>query len=197
MTGMVALIIGAFNGINKIVDNQLYGLNYVTKLSCNPNNRWIRNKWQKYKFVAKGQTINAYLDGRLIGTVTDTSISSGTVGFVSYSQAYNYFRNITIITTRLRALGEIINNVEWNSAEHNIIINVNNEQDSDLSEQDVTNIMNTNKIYYFALGSEGNREQIEQFLQNINNRGKYLESSDLETSTKAIAEYLKEVLTIK
>lgn len=188
---------GAYNGINKVVNNELYGLNYITRLSCNPNNRWSRNTWQKYKFVAKGSTISAYLDGNLIATTTDDNISSGTIGFVSYSQAYTYFRNITIITTRLRALGEIINNVEWNSAEHNIIINVNNEQDSDLSEQDVTNIMNTNKIYYFALGSEGNKEQIEQFLQNINNRGKYLESSDLETSTKAIAEYLKEILTIK
>ncbi len=169
----------------------------MTRLSCNPNNRWIRNRWQKYKFVAKGSTISAYLDGNLIAQVTDTSISSGTVGFVSYSQAYNYFRNITIITTRLRALGEIINNVEWDSAEHNVIINVNNEQDSDLFEQDVINIMNTNKIYYFALGSESNKQQIEQFLQNINNRGKYLESSDIEASSISIAEYLKNVLTIK
>lgn len=191
------LVIGAFNGINKIVNNQLYDLGYVTRLSCNPNNRWTRNRWQKYKFVAKGSTISAYLDGNLISQVTDTSISSGTVGFVSYSQAYNYFRNITIITTRLRALGEIINNVEWDSNEHNVIINVNNEIDSDLSEADVTNIMNTNKIYYFALGNEGNKEQIEQFLQNINNRGKYLESTDLETSAKEIANYLESVLTIK
>lgn len=57
--------------------------------------------------------------------------------------------------------------------------------------------MNTNKIYYFALGSEENKEQIEQFLQNINNRGKYLESADLETSAKEIANYLESVLTIK
>lgn len=197
MIAMKEFIIGAFNGINKIVDNQLYGLNYVTRLSCNRNNRWTRNRWQKYKFVAKGSTISAYLDGNLIEQVTDTSISSGTVGFVSYSQPYNYFRNITILTTRLRALGEIINNIEWDSNEHNVIININNEQDSDLSEQDVTNIMNINKIYYFALGSESNKEQIEEFLKNINNRGKYLESSDLEESAKAIAEYLKDVLTIK
>lgn len=194
---VVEYIIGAFNGINKIVNNQLYGLDYVTKLSCNPNNRWTRNKWQKYKFIAKGSTISAYLDDNLIAQVTDTSISSGTVGFVSYSQAYNYFRNITIITTRLRSLGEIINNVEWDSNEHNVIINVNNGIDSDLSEADVANIINTNKIYYFALGSEENKEQIEQFLQNINNRGKYLESADLETSAKEIANYLESVLTIK
>lgn len=188
---------GAYNGINKVVNSAFVNNNNLTKLSCNPNNRWSRNIWQKYKFVAKGSTISAYLDENLISQTTDDSISSGTIGFVSYSQAYTYFRNITIITTRLRALGEIINNVEWDSNEHNVIININNEQDSDLSEQDVTNIMNTNKIYYFALGSESNKEQIEEFLKNINNRGKYLESSDLETSAKAIAEYLKDVLTIK
>ncbi len=197
MDTMAELIIGAFNGINKIVDNQFVTQNNLTKLSCNPNNRWSRNTWQKYKFVAKGSTISAYLDDNLIAQVTDTSISSGTVGFVSYSQAYNYFRNITIITTRLRSLGEIINNVEWDSNEHNVIINVNNGIDSDLSEADVANIINTNKIYYFALGSEENKEQIEQFLQNINNRGKYLESADLETSAKEIANYLESVLTIK
>lgn len=188
---------GAYNGINKVVNSAFVNNNNLTKLSCNPNNRWSRNTWQKYKFVAKGSTISAYLDENLISQTTDDSISSGTIGFVSYSQAYTYFRNITIITTRLRALGEIINNVEWDSNEHNVIININNEQDSDLSEQDVTNIMNTNKIYYFALGSESNKEQIEKFLKNINNRGKYLESSDLEESAKAIAEYLKDVLTIK
>lgn len=149
------------------------------------------------KYMAKGSTISAYLDENLISQTTDDSISSGTIGFVSYSQAYTYFRNITIITTRLRALGEIINNVEWDSNEHNVIININNEQDSDLSEKDVTNIMNINKIYYFALGSENNKDQIEEFLKNINNRGKYLESSNIETSAKAIAEYLKDVLTIK
>lgn len=78
-----------------------------------------------------------------------------------------------------------------------MIINVNNELDSDLYEEDVTNIMNTNKIYYFALGSEKNKEQIEQFLQNINDRGKYLESSDIEASAISIANYLENVLTIK
>lgn len=193
---------GFFNGISKalntkIIENFWSNTQAVTRLSCNPNNRWSRSTWQKYKFVAKGSTISAYLDGNLIAQTTDNSISSGTIGFVSYSQAYTYFRNITIITTRLRSLGEIINNVEWDSNEHNVIINVNNEIDSDLSEADVANIMNTNKIYYFALGNEGNKAQIEQFLQNINNRGKYLESTDLETSAKEIANYLESVLTIK
>lgn len=189
--------IGIFNGINKVVNSPFITESNLTRLSCNSNNRWSRYTWQKYKFVAKGSTISAYLDGNLIAQATDNSISSGTIGFVSYSQAYTYFRNITIITTRLRALGEIINNVEWDSNKHNVIINVNNEIDSDLSEADVANIMNTNKIYYFALGSEENKEQIEQFIKNINNRGKYLESSDIEASAKEIANYLERVLTIK
>lgn len=188
---------GAYNGINKVVNSAFVGEGNLTKLSCNPANRWTRRAWQKYKFVAKGSTITAYLDGKEIATTTDNSISSGTIGFVSYSQAYTYYRNITIITTRLRTLGEIINKVDWNSNENNIIVNVNNETDADLKENEVIEIMNSNNIYYLALGSENNKSEIEQFLQDIDNRGKYLESIDMQESVNSIADYLKDILIIK
>lgn len=146
--------------------------------------------------IAKGSTISAYLDDKLIATTTDDSISSGTVGFMAYSQAYSYYRNITIYTTTVRTLGEIIRDVDWNSNDKNIIVNINNESDTDLTEEEVIGIMNSNNIYYFALGSDVNKEEINQFLQTINNRGMYLESTDIDASITSIAEYLVDVLVI-
>lgn len=185
---------GAYNGISKVVNNTFTGTSTLEKLSVNPSNVWKRNTWQKYKFIAKGTKFSAYLDDSLIAEATDNSISSGTVGFVSYSQANTYFRNITIKTTKVRALGEIIENVNWDSDEKNIIINISNDKDDDLSEEEVINIMNNNEIYYFALGNSNNKEQIEAFLQNIDNRGMYLESSDVTTSINAVVNYMTDKL---
>lgn len=38
---------GTYNGINKVVNSAFVNENNLTKLSCNPNNRWSRNTWQK------------------------------------------------------------------------------------------------------------------------------------------------------
>ena len=54
--------------------------------------------------------------------------------------------------------------------------------------------MNNNEIYYFALGNSNNKEQIEAFLQNVDNRGMYLESSDVTTSINAVVNYMADKL---
>jgi hypothetical protein len=184
---------GAYNGINKVVNSVFTSTSTLQKLSVNASKVWSRNTWQKYKFIAKGSTISAYLDGTLVGTTTDDSISSGTIGFVTYSQANTYFRNITMKTTKLRNLGEVIKNVQWDE-NNNIIINICNEDDTDLEDEQVINTFNENNIYYFALGNDTNKENIETFLENINNRGLYLNSSDIDASLNEVINYILEFL---
>ncbi|MNS91984.1 hypothetical protein D3C72_1260980 [compost metagenome] len=184
---------GAFNGINKVISSAL-DLASITKLSVNPSLRWTRNVWQKYQFIAKGNNISAYLDGTLIASTTDSSITSGTYGFLSYSQAYSYFKNIVIETFKENSLTDIVNNVNWNNQNVNMVINFNNSSVPLLADSSCINTFNNNKIHYVGVTSSTNTQEVNTFIGNINNRGKFVDSSDYNTSVNSIINYLVSVL---
>ena len=172
---------GEVNGITKL-NTASFSNSNLTKLSVNPSLRWTRNTWQSYKFTAKGSTIEAYLDGKLVASATDDSITTGSYGFVSYSQAYTYFRNIVVTTVKSYTLTEVIANKTWLSEEINIVINLNNQPEALLQDENCIELFNTNNIHYIGVGNDDNKEEIEQFITNIQNRGMFEQSSDMDNS---------------
>lgn len=184
---------GANNGINKVLNSPLDIANF-TKLSVNPSLRWTRSTWQNYKFVADKNSISAYLDGNLIASTTDASISSGSYGFLSYSQANTYFKNVVIQTFKENSLTDIVGKINWLNSSVNIVINFNNSSEPLLKDQSCVNTFNTNSIYYVGVTSSTNAQEVNTFVSNIGNRGKYIDSTDYNTSVTGIVNYLVSIL---
>lgn len=184
---------GAYNGINKVLSSSLDLANF-TKLSVNPNTVWSRNIWQKYQFIAKGDKISAYLDGNLIASTTDSSITSGTYGFLSYSQANSYFKNIVIETFKENSLTDIVNTINWVNQNVNIVVNFNNSSVPLLKDSLCISTFNNNKIHYVGVTSASNMQEVNTFIGNINNRGKFVDSVDYNSSVTNIIDYLVSVL---
>lgn len=191
---------GAYNGINKILninladrgDNSSAG---ITKLAGNASIVWTRNTWQKYKLVAKGNKIQAYVNDVLKAEVTDSSIQSGTYGFLTYSQDHSYFKDIVIKTEKSYTLSELVENIEWTNDDINVVINLDNSIASSLSENSLINYFNNGNIHYIGIGSDSNKSDTQNFINNINNRGIYLESTSYDNYMQKTIDYLSDILS--
>lgn len=183
---------GAYNGINKVINSPLSIANF-TQLAVNPNWRWTRNVWQNYKFVADKNNISAYIDNTLVASIQDSSISSGSYGFLSYSQAYSYFKNVIIKSFKENTLTDIVNKVNWVQDDVNIVVNFNNSSVPLLQDQNCINTFNTKSIYYIGVTSSTNTQEVNTFVSKINNRGKYVDSSNYDASVTSIVDYLTSI----
>lgn len=182
---------GAYNGLNKVVNNTFTSNGTFTKLAVNASWRWTRNTWENYRLVTKGTTVQAYMNNKLLAEVTDTSISKGTYGFISYSQAYTYFKDIVVKTNKSYTFPQLLAKIVWNVDEVNMIINLNNAEDTTLNTQECIDLFNAADVHYLGVTAEANKESVNSFVNNINNRGQWIDSSDYDTYIQQIGEYIK------
>lgn len=188
---------GAYNGLNKVI-NQNMGASstgVLTKLSVNASLRWTRNTWQKYKLITKGNNIQAYIDDKLVANTTDSSITSGSYGFLCLSQANTYFRNIKISTTKENSFADLVNSIVWEDEQRNIIVHLVSELKSTLSDENTINKFNDSNIHYIGVGNENDKTEMETFIGNIENKGSFI-NIELEMSNilDTIAKYIKNMI---
>ncbi len=185
---------GAYNGINRAINISTNNFGEISRLSVNSDLRWTRNTWENYKIIAKGDSITAYINDNLVASATDASITEGTYGFVCYSQANTYFKDIIVKTNKAYTLVELLEKQEWNMGDINIVINLNNNSEESLTDQKCIDIFNNNGIHYLGVGSSTNKTSTEDFLSKIGNRGKWLDSSDYNTYVSDIADYIEKLI---
>ncbi len=189
------IINGAYNGINKIINQNLVNQNNITKLNVNAGLRWTRNAWQKYKFKVQNNKIEAFIDGALVASTTDNNIEKGTYGFLSYSQAYTYFRNIVLYTNKENTLEDIMNSIEWNEDEKNMIIRFNNEDEPLLDDEGIKDKFTRYNIHYMGVGSDTNKDRIENFLEYLEKKGNFIQGTlEDEEIYESIASYIEKVV---
>ena len=193
---------GSYNGLNRILNINLANRGDNTNsgiipLSVNSSWRWTRNAWQKYKIVAKSNTISAYLNDTLLTSITDSAISSGSYGFLTYSQDHTYFKDIVIKTVKNCTLAELLNKIQWDSDEDNIVINFNNDEESSLTDNTLQDYFINNKIHYIGVSDISFKTNIENFINTINNKGEFIDSTDYDTFINEISEYLINNISIK
>lgn len=189
---------GANNGINKILNKNLPQLTWnikdnATKLSVNTSLRWTRNTWQNYKLIIKGNKIEAYIDNTLVASAIDSSIASGTYGFVCLSQANTYFKDIVIKTNKTKTFTELLSSINWEFEDINVIVNLNNINETALETQSCIDTFTNYDIHYIGVSSVENKTNIEQFVQNINGNGKWIDSTNYDTYTQEIIKYLIDI----
>lgn len=182
---------GAYNGLLKITGKSFAHGN--VKVLQRVNKVWKRNEWTKYKITAKENNIKVYIDDELVIDYTDNSdpILEGSYGFFSYSQAYSMYRDIKGKGLRYYSLKEAIDITNWDK-DTNCIININNDKEEDLTDE-VALKLNEKKIHYIGVTIEEHKQELEEFLPKIINRGKYVNSQDYEQMVNTIVEYVKKI----
>lgn len=182
---------GAYNGLLKITGKSFAHGN-VSVLQ-RVNKIWKRNEWTKYKITAKENNIKVYINDELVIDYTDNSapILEGSYGFFSYSQAYSKYKDIKGKGLRYYSLKEAIDITNWDK-DTNFLININNDTEEDLTDE-VALKMHENKIHYIGVTTEEHKQEIDEFLPKILNRGIYVNSQDYEQMVNTIVEYVKKV----
>lgn len=182
---------GAYNGLLKITGKSFAHGNAVVLQRI--NRVWKRNEWTKYRIVAKENNIKVYIDDELVIDYTDNSspILEGSYGFFSYSQAYSKYKDIKGKGLRYYSLKEAIDITDWDK-ETNCIININNDKEEDLTDE-VALKLNENKTHYIGVTTEEHKQEIDEFLPKILNRGMYVNSTDYEKMVDSIVEYVKTI----
>lgn len=182
---------GAYNGLLKITGKSFAHGNAVVLQRI--NRVWKRNEWTKYKIIAKENNIKVYIDDELVIDYTDNSapILEGSYGFFSYSQAYSKYKDIKGKGLRYYSLKEAIEITDWDK-ETNCIININNDKEEDLTDE-VALKLNENKTHYIGVTLEEHKQEIDEFLPKILNRGMYVNSTDYEKMVDNIVEYVKTI----
>lgn len=182
---------GAYNGLLKITGKSFAHGNAVVLQRI--NRVWKRNEWTKYRIVAKENNIKVYIDDELVIDYTDNSapILEGSYGFFSYSQAYSKYKDIKGKGLRYYSLKEAIEITDWDK-ETNCIININNDKEEDLTDE-VALKLNENKTHYIGVTLEEHKQEIDEFLPKILNRGMYVNSTDYEKMVDSIVEYVKTI----
>lgn len=182
---------GAYNGLLKITGKSFAHGNAVVLQRI--NRVWKRNEWTKYKIIAKENNIKVYIDDELVIDYTDNSapILEGSYGFFSYSQAYSKYKDIKGKGLRYYSLKEAIEITDWDK-ETNCIININNDKEEDLTDE-VALKLNENKTHYIGVTLEEHKQEIDEFLPKILNRGMYVNSTDYEKMVDSIVEYVKTI----
>lgn len=182
---------GAYNGLLKITGKSFAHGNAVVLQRI--NRVWKRNEWTKYKIIAKENNIKVYIDDELVIDYTDNSapILEGSYGFFSYSQAYSKYKDIKGKGLRYYSLKEAIEITDWDK-ETNCIININNDKEEDLTDE-VALKLNENKTHYIGVTTEEHKQEIDEFLPKILNRGMYVNSTDYEKMVDNIVEYVKTI----
>lgn len=182
---------GAYNGLLKITGKSFAHGN--VQVLQRINRVWTRNKWTKYRIVAKENNIKVYIDNQLVIDYTDNSapILEGSYGFFSYSQAYSRYKDIKGKGLKYYSLKEAIDITNWDK-ETNCIININNDKEEDLTDE-VAYKMHKNKIHYIGVTTEEHKQEVNEFLPKILNRGTYVNSTDYEKMVDSIVEYVKTI----
>ena len=150
-----------------------------------------------YESIVKGNKIEAYIDDELVSEVTDDSISSGSYGFLTYSQSDTYFKDFKIKTNKAKTLDEVLSSIDWKQDELNVVININNSTESSLSSQNCIDFFNKNNLSYIGITSSESKENVEQFLSNINNNGLWIDNSDQTNYINESVSYLTNLISNK
>lgn len=183
---------GAYNGLLKITGKSFAHGN--VQVLQRINKVWARNQWINYKITAKDNNIKVYMNGELVVNYTDNSnpILSGSYGFFSYSQANSMYKDIKGRGLKYYSLSEAIDITNWDK-DTNCIININNDSEEGLTEE-VASKLNEKNIHYIGVTTEEHKQEVNNFLPQVNNRGSYINSADYEQTIKDIVEYVKSII---
>lgn len=183
---------GAYNGLLKITGKSFAHGNVQVLQKI--NKVWTRSEWINYKIIAKDNNIKVYMNGELVVDYTDNSnpILSGSYGFFSYSQANSMYKDIKGRGIKPYSLSELVDMTNWDK-DANCIVNVNNETEAGLTGE-LANKINEKNIHYIGVTTQEHRQEVNNFLPTINNRGSYIDSTNYEQTIKDIVEYVKSII---
>lgn len=194
---------GQYNGLLKITNNSFAAGS--VQLLQHTNAVWTRNKWTTYRIEVKANNIKVYqqvagqAEQLLIDyTDTDNPIYSGTYGFFSYSQAYSKYKNIHVETEKYESFDDALLNVTFDETNFHAIVNITDEEEPALTVPELrASILSRSlneDIHYIGLGTDDNKEQIEEFIAQNDDKGTYIDNTNYANAVHKTAEYIRDLL---
>lgn len=186
------------SGLYKITNSSFHQNNLVLLQSV--NSTWARNYWYEYEIEAKGNNIKVYINGNLVVDYTDTNdpIHTGSYGFFSWSQAQSMYRDIKIETVSYKSLKEILLNTTYDSDKIHAIIGIadgkEEELDNSKTKGEILTRTINEQIHYIGLGTNHNKEQMEEFIAENDGNGTYIDNTNYEQAVKETAAYINTLL---
>ena len=167
-----------------------YGSDSFTCLAA-----WNGSLTASYHIEASEGNILIQMNGTTVANVTDTTYLQGTYGFWGNNCEQKdsmYLKDVRINTFVTLTLNELLQDIEWSNTTDNMIVNFNNSNEVSLNDSSTIEKFKKFGIRYIAVSDEENKEDIENFIANIDNKGTYIESTNYDTYIKNISSYLKD-----
>lgn len=157
--------------------------------------KWHGSLTGKYNVEAGEGNIIIKLDDNIVANITDTTYTKGTYGFWGNNCEQRdsmYLKDLSIKTFVISSLEEILNNTTWTANTNNVIINFSDSNEASLNDNTVVDKFKNLGIHYLAVSSQENKSSIEEFIQQIDNNGEFIDSSNYENYINAISNYLSD-----
>lgn len=146
-----------------------------------------------YHVEASDGHILITMNGSPVANVIDNTYTSGTYGFWGNNCEQKdsmYLTNINFKSMNIYTLSNLLSDTTWAPITINAVVNFSNEIETSMSDLNVINTFKDNEIHYLQIGSETNKTSSETFIANIDNRGKWIDSSNYDNYINQIETYL-------
>ena len=148
--------------------------------------------------------INA--SGNKVVDMVENTYKKGTYGFWGNNcetTSYMYITGIKISTIQVKAkkLEEVLREPKWREGSLRFLINVTDKSDENLANGNstygelITRLMN-DSVYFVTWGNNVNKEQFTNLITQSNNKGKFINNTNYNTSITETSKYVRSVLDL-
>jgi|GEM_PF-3501722 len=156
-----------------------------------------RDIWYDLQVKMDGNHIEIYRDGEKVIDYTDNDpLPSGAYGVFTYSQAYGYFKDITIQSSSKQRFSEVIRKPSWRSSSERFIVNLDDELIGDFEDEmalsEILYRTLNEDIHYIGWGNNSNEEQAHAFVADNNGMGTFVnrDTTEYTAAIDQIATYI-------
>lgn len=185
---------GCTYGLYKIENDTFSSSSIKLLQACSVG--WKPEEFSGYEIEAVNDTIKVKMNGKVIINYTDMNnpILTGSYGFFSWSQQNATFNGLVAEATNFDYMTyeEVLNEYDWDNDSVRCIVNVSDNEESILNTS--ASLAIAKNINYIGLGTDNNKRQNLQYVQDNNNNGTYIENQNYKNSIDNIAKYIKRLI---
>ncbi|MCF8010885.1 MAG: DUF1080 domain-containing protein [Clostridiales bacterium] len=161
----------------------------------NPDIKYESYGWQHVKIKAVDDNIKVWVDGTLQIDYTDSDpISWGGYGPFAVSQAYAYFKDVKITTESQQSLDEVLKQPDWREDAQHFLVNISDTEYPGFKDPQkaskIYSCLLDDKIHYCVMGSDSNKGQTQEVVDNNKDRGKFVYNNDMPNNLSNLADYI-------
>lgn len=156
--------------------------------------RYHANQKENIEINLEGNRIRVYLNGTLRYDINDNTFSKGSHGFYVWDQQAAYFNNITIETTRIITLDEILKQPEWRDDALHFLVNISDvtypEFNDPVKSAYIYSRLLNDEIDFSVMGTGANQSQANSIIARNDGNGIFVNNTNMNTAMQQITDYI-------